>query len=136
MSMTINELIYTLQCEEGRVINRPLRLRIADVLSGLLDENKKLQTDNTRLRNAVAYLKETQVTHHCENCESSAKKIEELQKQLESAVSNIPKVCATCVFDDHDGSTDSRDRCIRCYFHDEIAWEWNGKPHVIQEGND
>lgn len=131
--MTVNELIYVLQCEEGRVINRPLRLRIADVLSGLWDENKKLQTDNNRLRTAIDYMKQSKVTHHCENCETSAKKLEELQKQLEAAISNIPKVCATCKFDDHNGSTASRDRCIRCYFHGELAWEWNGRPNVTQE---
>ena len=125
--MTLNEIIYTLQCEEGRVISRPLRLYIADVLTDLWDKNKALQTDNNRLRTALAYMKETQVTPHCENCESSAKKIEELQEQLEAAVSNIPKVCATCKFRDDTGEVFRIHRCERCYFHDVPEWEWNGK---------
>lgn len=136
MSMAINELIYTLQCDMGRTINRPLRLRIADMLSSMWDENRSLQFDNNQLRTTLAYMKESQVTHHCENCETSAKKLEELQKQLEAAVSNIPKVCATCKHDDHDGSAVSREWCIQCYFHDQLAWEWNGQANIIQEGND
>lgn len=94
-----------------------------------------MQSDNNRLRTAIDYMKQSQVTHHCENCESSAKKIEELQKKLKDAISNIPKVCPTCMYRDATGDIMNVNRCEGCYFNGVPAWEWNGKANHTEEGN-
>ena len=131
----LNELLYMLECgADGIALNRPFRLAVASKLRSLNECCQDLHNENLRLKAELENLRSAQTTHYCVNCESSMRQVEALQKKLEDAISNIPKVCPTCMYRDATGDIMNVKRCEGCYFNGVPAWEWNEKANTYSGG--